>query len=380
MFADVIVDISHSEVDRIFEYSYEDCGVLPGSRVLVPFGSKTLEGIVIRTKPDCSFDESKVRPILSVLEDIPALTPETLALSEFIVKTCYVSRALSFRLFLPAEMRKGRVREQFVKYAALSEDADIENLLSSLRKNAQKQRELIEYLQKNGKTAVSVLNEKFGSAVKSLAEKNALIITAEKRFRSPYKDLGGMAKNIVLTEKQRQAVDCIENSEKPTTLLFGVTGSGKTEVYLNLIDKTLKDGKTAIMLVPEISLTPQMLKQLRARFGENAAIMHSGLSAGERYDEWWRLRTGEAKIAIGARSAVFAPVENLGLIIIDEEHDGSYTSESAPRYNTADIAMFRSRFNGAKLVLGSATPSVESFAMSTLRLSTSFPRSRTMGL
>ena len=115
------------------------------------------------------------------------------------------------------------------------------------------------------------------------------------------------------------------------------------------------------MLVPEISLTPQMLKQLRARFGENAAILHSGLSAGERYDEWWRLRTGEAHIAIGARSAVFAPVENVGLIIIDEEHDGSYVSESAPRYNTADIAEFRSRFNNAKLVLGSATPSIESF-------------------
>ena len=361
MFADVIVDISHSEADKIFEYSFEDCGALPGSRVLVPFGSKTIEGIVIRTKPTCEFDESKIKPIVSVLEDIPALTPETLALSEYVVKTCYVTKALSFRLFLPAEMRKGRVREQFVKYAVLDETVDIGEILSSLRKNALKQRELIEFLRENGKTAVSVLNEKFGGAVKALNEKNALIITAEKRFRSPYKDLGGTAKKVVLTERQRAAIDYIQNSEKLTTLLFGVTGSGKTEIYLDLIDKTLKEGKTAIMLVPEISLTPQMLKQLRARFGENAAIMHSGLSAGERYDEWWRLRTGEAKIAIGARSAIFAPVENLGLIIIDEEHDGSYTSESAPRYNTVDVAKFRSEYNGAKLVLGSATPSVESF-------------------
>ena len=361
MFADVIVDISHSEADKIFEYAFEDCGVFPGSRVLVPFGSKTIEGIVIRTKHTCDFDESKIKPIVSVLEDIPALTPETLALSEFVVKTCYVSRALSFRLFLPAEMRKGRVREQFVKYAVLDDKANIDEILSSLRKNALKQRELIEFLRSNGKTAVSVLNEKFGGAVKALYDKNALIITAEKRFRSPYKDLGGTAKKVVLTERQRGAIEYIRNSEKLTTLLFGVTGSGKTEIYLDLIDKTLKEGKTAIMLVPEISLTPQMLKQLRARFGENAAIMHSGLSAGERYDEWWRLRTGEAKIAIGARSAIFAPVENLGLIIIDEEHDGSYTSESAPRYNTVDIAKFRSKYNGAKLVLGSATPSIESF-------------------
>ena len=361
MFADVIVDISHSEVDKIFEYSFSDCKVLAGSRVLVPFGNKAIEGIVINVKSQCEFDKSKVKTIISVLEDVPALTPETLALSEFVVKTCYVSRALSFRLFLPAEMRKGRVREQFVKYAALDENLNADELLSSLKKNAIKQRDLIMFLQENGKTALSYLNENFGSAVKALTDKNVLIVTSEKRFRSPYKDLSGSAKKVVLTEKQRQAIDFIEKSEKLTTLLFGVTGSGKTEVYLDLIDKTLKEGKTAIMLVPEISLTPQMLKQLRARFGENAAIMHSGLSAGERYDEWWRLRTGEAKIAIGARSAIFAPVENLGLIIIDEEHDGSYTSESAPRYNTVDVAKFRSRYNGAKLVLGSATPSVESF-------------------
>ncbi|MBO4251416.1 MAG: primosomal protein N' [Clostridia bacterium] len=361
MFADVIVDISHSEADKIFEYSYSDCKVLAGSRVLVPFGSKTIEGIVIKTKKQCEFDEKKVKPILSVLEETPALTNETLALSEFIVKTCFVTRALSFRLFLPAEMRKGRVREQFVKYAVLDENINTDELLSSLKKNALKQRDLILFLQENGKTALSYLNENFGSAVKALTEKNALIITSEKRFRSPYKDLGGAANRVVLTDKQQQAIDFIEKSENLTTLLFGVTGSGKTEVYLDLIDKTLKKGKTAIMLVPEISLTPQMLKQLRARFGENAAIMHSGLSAGERYDEWWRLRTGEAKIAIGARSAIFAPVENLGLIVIDEEHDGSYTSESAPRYNTVDVAKFRSHYNGAKLVLGSATPSVESF-------------------
>ncbi|MBO7344690.1 MAG: primosomal protein N', partial [Clostridia bacterium] len=141
----------------------------------------------------------------------------------------------------------------------------------------------------------------------------------------------------------------------------GVTGSGKTEVYLNLIDSVISSGKTAIMLVPEIALTPQMLKQLRSRFGDHAAILHSGLSAGERFDEWWRLRNGEARIAIGARSAVFAPVENLGLIIIDEEHDGSYTSESAPRYATIDVAVERARLSGAKVLLGSATPSVESY-------------------
>ncbi len=140
-----------------------------------------------------------------------------------------------------------------------------------------------------------------------------------------------------------------------------MTGSGKTEVYLTLIADALAAGKTAIFLVPEISLTPQMLSQLRARFGSAAAILHSALSAGERFDEWQRLREGSARIAIGARSAVFAPVENVGVIVLDEEHDGSYASESAPRYNTFDIALLRAKHNGCKLVLGSATPSVETY-------------------
>lgn len=361
MFAEVIVDISHSDVDRIFEYSFEDCRIKSGSRVLVQFGNKTIEGIVIKVKEICSFDVNKVKPIISLLEETPAFTTETLALSENIVKTCYVSRALAFRLFLPMEMRKGKVREQSTNYAELSDDVNVEELLLTLKKSAKKQRDLLLFLSENGKTLLSELNSEFGGAVKALNVKGALKITTEKRLRSPYKDLSGERKKVVLTDRQQQAVTSIENSDKLCTLLFGVTGSGKTEVYLDLIEKTLKEGKTAIMLVPEISLTPQMLKQLRARFGENAAILHSGLSAGERYDEWWRLRTGEAKIAIGARSAIFAPVEKLGLIIIDEEHDGSYVSESSPRYNTADVAFFRAKYNGAKLVLGSATPSVESY-------------------
>ena len=165
----------------------------------------------------------------------------------------------------------------------------------------------------------------------------------------------------ILTADQRRAVDTVNTDGRTVQLVHGVTGSGKTEIYLTLIAERLKEGKSAIFLVPEISLTPQMFSQLRARFGKNAAILHSGLSAGERFDEWWRLRTGEAKIAVGARSAIFAPLENLGIVIIDEEHDSSYFSESAPRYNTFDIAYLRAKKNGCKLVLGSATPAVETY-------------------
>ncbi len=362
MFADVIVDINNVEVDKIFEYSFSDCKIKIGSRVVVPFGRKELEGIVIGIKEVSNYDEDRIKPILKLLEETPALTDETLSLMNYVKSTCYVTRAAALRLFLPSEMRKGRVKEQFNRYVVLTEGIDLSCECDKLRKTAIKQKEVLKFLFENGKCSFTVLAEKFGnSAVNAIVEKGLAKIEIEKFFRSPYKDFIMQDRNVTLTEKQLFAVNKIKNTEKTTTLLFGVTGSGKTEVYLNLIDHVISFGKTAIMLVPEIALTPQMLKQLRARFGDNAAILHSGLSAGERFDEWWRLRNGQARIAIGARSAIFAPVENLGLIIIDEEHDGSYTSESSPRYSTIDVAKERARINGAKLVLGSATPSIESY-------------------
>ncbi|MBP5686410.1 MAG: primosomal protein N', partial [Clostridia bacterium] len=362
MFADVIVDIAHSETDRIFEYSFEDSRIVAGSRVLVPFGKKNVEGIVINVKSSPVYDKERIRPVLDLLEETPAFSEETLALSRYVAETCFVSRALSFRLFLPSEMRKGRVRERFVAFAELTKDLSFEEITASLSKTAIRQKQAVSYLQENGKTKLSFLRETFGvSAVNAAIDKGFISVTEEKRLREPYKGMEEIACGVDLTEKQTEAVNSINDTDKTVSLIFGVTGSGKTEIYLNLIDGALKHGKTAIMLVPEIALTPQMLKQLRARFGSVAAILHSGLSAGERYDEWWRLRTGEAKIAIGARSAIFAPVEDIGIIIIDEEHDGSYVSESAPRYDTVDIALFRAKYNGAKIVLGSATPSVESF-------------------
>lgn len=362
MFADVIVDITNIEVDKIFEYSFEDCKITLGSRVVVPFGKKVIEGIVIGVKKVSKYPAEKIKNIIEVLEETPALTEETLRLMEFVRKSCYVTRASALRLFLPAEMRKGKVKEQFVRFVSLAPEVNVETAIEKLRKTALKQKELLKFLKENGKTRFSELSESFGnSAVNAIIEKGYANVSDEKFFRSPYKELETVKKEIVLTQKQAEAVESVISTDKTVSLIFGVTGSGKTEIYLNLIDKSINEGKTAIMLVPEIALTPQMLKQLRARFGNDAAILHSGLSAGERFDEWWRLRNGEAKIAIGARSAVFAPLENLGLIIMDEEHDGSYTSEASPRYSTLEVAKFRAEKCGARLVLGSATPSVESY-------------------
>lgn len=362
MFADVIVDIASSETDKIFEYSFTDENITFGSRVVVPFGRMHIEGIVINVKQKSVFDVAKIKPVTRLLEQTPALTVEMLKLCEYVKKTCYVPMALALRLFLPSEMRKGKVKEQFTAIAELVKEPDIQSMFGSLKKTAVKQKEALCFLSENGKTALSRLNLLYGSsAVKSLINKGFITVGKEKYFRSPYKNLEFNAKNVTLTDAQKNAVFTVGNTNKTVSLIHGVTGSGKTEVYLKLIEDTIKKGRSVIFLVPEIALTPQMLKQLRARFKENAAILHSGLSAGERFDEWWRLRNGDAKIAIGARSAVFAPLSDIGLIIIDEEHDGSYVSESSPRYRTLDVAKYRAELNGAKLVLGSATPSVESY-------------------
>ena len=362
MYADVIVDIAAQETDKIFEYSFTDGSIFPGSRVVVPFGKTYIEGIVISVKKDCSFDAQKIKPIARVLEDIPALTSEMLSLCDYITKTCYVSRASALRLFLPVEMRKGKVKEQFTTLVSIEKNVDVSKALESLKKSAVKQKEALIFISENEIVTISRANLLFGNqAIKSLIQKGFLVTKTEKYFRSPYKNIGGLKREIELTDSQKSAVHQVENGERDVSLIFGVTGSGKTEIYLELIDRTIRQGKSAIMLVPEIALTPQMLKHLRARFGENAAIIHSGLSAGERFDEWWRLRNGDAKIAIGARSAIFAPLENIGLIVIDEEHDGSYISESSPRYSTIDVAKFRAKLSSAKLILGSATPSIDTF-------------------
>lgn len=360
MIAKVIVDVAHSEVDRVFDYISID-GVNEGDRVLVPFGRQTIEGFVVGFSSASDLPYEKLKAIVKRLDDFSALSEETLKLAEFLRDTYHVPFALALRQFIPSELRGGKVKEKTVLIVTLS-DIPIEEMISSLKKSATAQIGIIETLAKTKRTGYTELSEKFGSsAIRTLEKRGFLTVIEEKSGRTPYTSLENSAKDVKLTPEQARAVYGIENTDKRTSLLFGVTGSGKTEVYLKLISDTLKKGKTAIMLVPEISLTPQMLRQLRARFQGEVSILHSKLSAGEKFDEWLRLKRGEAKIAIGARSAIFAPLDNLGLIVIDEEHDGSYEAENSPRYKTIEVAEERARLSGAKIVLGSATPSVESY-------------------
>ena len=361
MIFEVIVDISNSEVDRVFDYIGDE-SVNVGSRVSVPFGKRNIEGFVINKKEQSNVDETKLKKISKVLDDFVTINDEMLSLMRFMVSELHIRLIDALRLFLPSQMRGGRIESLKIKVAYINKDLPKEEMLSSLSKSAKNQKALIEFLAENEKGNFTQLSQKYGAAsIRALEQKGFLTVKEEKQNRIPYKNLIGNKTELVHTQDQTNAIETILNSEKDTFLLFGVTGSGKTEIYMSVIDSILTKNQTAIMLVPEISLTPNMLKLFRTRYGEQVAILHSGLSAGERYDEWLRLKTGEAKIALGARSAVFAPLENVGVIIIDEEHDSSYQSESNPRYNTYDIATFRKNFNKAKLVLGSATPSVETF-------------------
>ena len=360
MIAEVIVDIAAGETDRIYDYLCDD-GTEAGSRVRAPFGGKVVPGFVMRLKETSDCPPGKLRRVYPCPDGMPALNGECLFLAEKLTARYRVPKALVLRLFLPSEMRTGKVRELMKSYVSLR--VPVSEMTFS--KTAKNQRGAAEYLEAHGKTECGYLNGLFPGSVSALEKKGYAEVTKEQRLRDPYRGLDGEQPGHILTDDQRAAVEKIGTDKRTVQLLHGVTGSGKTEIYLTLIADCLRQGKSAIFLVPEISLTPQMLAQLRARFGRNAAIMHSGLSAGERFDEWWRLRTGEAKIAIGARSAVFAPVENVGVIIVDEEHDSSYSSETAPRYNTFDVAYLRAKYNGCKLVLGSATPAVETYKRAT---------------
>lgn len=355
MFAQVIIDQDAKALDKVFEYLIpEFMPIEEGMRVLVPFGSRTLQGFVIALSETCNYDKSKLKSISSCVEDYPAIRKEMLELMKYMARKNHLKLASILRLFLPSEMREGKVQELFITNYVLNEENEF-----VISKNAKKQMEIINYLKENKIASRAALIEKFGaSALKSLCEKQILLAQKQQINRQPYVALSE-DKKVKLNELQTRAIENIK--ENKTYLLHGVTGSGKTEVYMHLIDRALENGKNAIMLVPEISLTPQIMANFKARFGDNVALLHSGLSAGERFDEWKRLFSGEARIAIGARSAIFAPLENLGVVIVDEEHEQSYISESNPRYDTHDIAEFRARYNHCPLVLGSATPSVESY-------------------
>ena len=364
MIAQVIVDISNSEVDRVFDYAIDDFpDAKEGFRVMVPFGRMNIEGYIVQLKDRTDCPPEKLKKIASVLDPYPVINEELMQVCRFMVDKYHLRMVDVLRLCLPSQMRTGKVKELTIKIAAVSDEYKDKDTSEFIRPSAVAQMEIYNHLLQSGPLPVTELCKEFSaSALRNLISRGIVVAKEEGRMRTPYiGDDDDKQPPYELTEQQSAALKKIQSFSNETILLHGVTGSGKTEVYMRCISDVLKDNKTAMMLVPEISLTPQVLRTFRTRFGSNVAILHSGLSAGERFDEWRRILSGDAKVVVGARSAVFAPVRNLGIIIIDEEHDPSYVSESNPRYFTHEVAQERARICGCNLILGSATPSIESY-------------------
>ncbi len=356
-FAQVIVDVASSQVDKIFDYAFfgDDFGI--GQRVIVPFGNRKIEGYIIGIKDKTDVPDDKLKYVLGKVDDFAIFDQEQIDLMYFMQSKYNLKMIDIIRLFLPSEMRTGKIRPLVKTYLQIDEN-NLDKLM--MLKEQSSAFIFAQSLQIGQQYEQATLNKQAPYATKRLKEIGFLKEISKNVYRSP-QVFETSAKKIKLNQSQQDAVEKISAGQNQTFLLFGVTGSGKTEVYFSVIDNVLAKGKNAILLVPEIALTPQMLSQMKGRFGQDVAILHSGLSSGERFDEWTRIKMGQARVVIGARSAIFAPLENIGVVIIDEEHDGSYCSESNPRYNTLEIAQKRTSFYGCPLVLGSATPSIEDF-------------------
>ncbi|MBR2572015.1 MAG: primosomal protein N' [Clostridia bacterium] len=368
-YAQVIVDLTSEKVDRAFTYRVPDgLDLVSGQRVLVPFGPRRIEGIVIGLADETGVASDKIRSVEKALESEPAVLPELMRLAEWMRENCHCTLASALRLMIPAQLRGARVKvktEQVAEIAVLPERLrEAEKQLS----RAPKQAEVFRRVAAAGSLEAAVLRQEIpgaDGALRALAGKGLIRLRRVESLRRPYGAIDGRRReDPVLTGEQQAAADELIGAMETgggRFLLRGVTGSGKTEVYIRCVRHALAQGKGAIVLVPEIALTPQMVEWFRARFGEGAAVLHSRLSPGERYDEWRRIRRGEARVVVGARSAAFAPVENLGILIIDEEHESTYQSDSNPRYDVRDAARARCGAAGAVLLLGSATPSIGSY-------------------
>ena len=381
---EVIVDIAHANVDRVYSYLVTDgFNVQVGSHVLVPFGSgnRQREGFVLRvhvTEESQTVNAEEAHPValkhvLRVIEPYPILTPEQIDLALWMQKSYFCLLVDALRLMIPAQMRGGKVKEKLEHTIRLRYPDSTEQLLPQLldksgKPRSPKQYEVLETLLRcKVEMAVSdVLAFVPGaqSAIKTLVKNGYLLEGDHVTFRRPDMGQAPVDKQVTLNSAQLYAVEAITKAMDQgngTLLLHGVTGSGKTEVYMHAIERCLATGRQAIMLVPEIALTPQTVGLFLERFSDGVAVLHSRLSAGERFDEWRRIRLGKARVVVGARSAVFAPMQNVGLIIVDEEHEGSYQSETNPRYGALEVAAYRVRQFGAPLLLGSATPSLISY-------------------
>lgn len=349
MFVDVLVNIK-SLGEKIFTYSVSDDLkdiVRVGFRVIVPLLNRKIEGLIIGIRDSVDFE---TKPIVSLLDSEPVFDDELLSLGKYMKDEYLCSLMSAYESMLPDALKFNKTKTSIKYETYITKVGDIDNP-SVYEKNVLKLFDNGDVLKRDIKSK-STLNRLLDMGVlkEVKREKNRLCVNYERRELRK------------LTDKQLDAYNLLLNSKKSVCLLRGVTGSGKTEIYMHLIKDVISVGKTVIVLVPEITLTTQLIERFRSVFGSDIAVLHSALSSGEKYDEYRRIKDLKAKVVIGTRSAVFSPLTNIGLIVIDEEQEDSYKQENEPRYKTFDIALKRCEYNNAKLILGSATPTLESYA------------------
>ena len=361
LYAEVIINSDAIEIDRPFTYKVTEelLDIIEvGHRVKVPFGvkNKPTEAFVLGLKCEGIENVKKIKYISSILDDIPILTRDDLKLVDFLREN-YLCKYIDAIRAIPSGLSKGIKNK---KKTVIVFNKELDGMFKD-KDNYVKIVDLIK--EKDGElTKSEIINDYSLSSysLNKLIENGYLLAEDRVIYRYNTRSYIEESKNV-LNDEQKNAFNKILNSDKKGFLLKGVTGSGKTEVYMNLVGETLKEGKSAIVLVPEISLTPQMIERFKGRFGKDVALFHSKLSQGERFDEWYRIKRGEARLVVGARSAIFLPLDNLGIIIIDEEHENTYKSEQNPKYSTKEVAKFLSEIKGCKYILGSATPSIETY-------------------
>lgn len=372
MYADIIVDITHEKLDKIFQYRIPkemEGRLQTGMEVLIPFGraNRETKGYVIGFSEKCNYDPEKIKEIIQIIQNHIAIEAKLVALAAWMKEHYGGTMIQALKTVLPIKQQEKQKEQRSIRLLLDRREAK-ERLSYFLSKNQTARARVVaalldrpilpyEYVTRQLKVTAAVL--------RAMEEQRILQIEAEVVYRNPVTAKRTKQQSFCYTEAQQAAIHtfCEEyrRGKRGTYLVYGVTGSGKTEVYMEMIEHVIAEGKQAIVLIPEIALTYQTVMRFYQRFGDRVSIINSRLSKGERYDQMIRAKRGEINVMIGPRSALFTPFERLGLIIIDEEHEGTYKSEQTPRYHARETAIARAAMEGASVVLGSATPSMEAF-------------------
>ncbi len=370
MFANIIVDITHEKLDKIFQYrvpSHMEGELSIGMEVLVPFGkgNRMTKGYVVDFTENCDYDLSKVKEIAEISRKGMAIEGKLVALAAWMKENYGGTMIQALKTVLPIKQKEQAKVKKKVRLL-LNEEEGKTKLDFYLHKNQKARARLLAALLDEPVLDYELINKKLNitlNVVRALEEQGVLSIESEQVYRNPIQNRKQQEKDICYTDEQKNAIECFwgdyQKQQYGTYLIHGVTGSGKTEVYMEMIARVAAKGRQAIVLIPEIALTFQTVMRFYRRFGDRVSIMNSRLSAGERYDQMMRAKAGEIDVMIGPRSALFTPFPNLGLIVIDEEHENTYKSEQIPRYHARETAIARAKLEQASVVLGSATPSVE---------------------